>query len=379
MFRRIVRFLTPVLVFGLVLSAVGRPAWAQVETVNPAVANPSENEVVLPRFISGDSVVIDGEHAGSVFAAAASITVDAPVGGDLVAAGASVIVNAPIGQDIYAAGSTVIIDAPVNGNVVLVGAEVQFRDGAQVKGSVITAGESLQFLGSVAGQIMAAGNQAVFDGSVGQDAWFAGEKLEVSSAASIGGNLKAQVSSESVSQEASVAGTTDISHEQPDFDRWRRNLEVFQPAATVGGAIYSFLWKSVLLLAVIFFTPGLIQTGTQVIRQQGQLAVMGGMMAVVGIPLGAILLLVSVVGAPVAIAIFLAYLFLMLTVWIFPTFWLGQKILPNENLYLQAILGTVVVVVLSMLPVVGVLVKLLLFTIGLGTVVLLVRRQMSGS
>lgn len=365
------------LIFGVALLSLINPhlAYAQTTTVfNPAVSNPEEGQVVLPRFLAGDSVIIDEAHAGTVFAVGSSVNVNAPIGGDLVVAGASVIINAPVNQDIYAAGASVIINAPVEGNVVVAGSEVQLLDEALVKGSVISAGQSMQLLGQIQGQLLSAGEREFIAGQVNSDVLYAGRELTIDSKATVGGNLRAQLQNDAISEQASIAGVVDIQKDPKQYDRWQNELKAVKPAVSVAGALYSFVWKTILLAMLVFFVPQLVTAGTKTLQKQGALAVMTGMITLVGVPILAVLAMLTVIAAPISLLVLGFYVWLMFVAWIFPTMWIGTKILPGQNKYLQAMLGVAVLVALSMIPILGMLFKLIMVTVGLGTVVLLIKQ-----
>lgn len=306
------------------------PVFAQSPAPEVTIQEALEATVDGPYFVAEEKVVLDKMYLGTVFALGGEVAVDGLVDGDLVVAGGSVTISGDVMQDVYVAGGTVIIDGVIEGNVIAAGGEVRLVESAEVGGSFIAAGERVLSLGVVTNQLRVMAKNADLAG-------FVGGKATVQ-AQTISGQDSVEVSGE----KQFVERPQEEKHEDPGM----RLAAV--PIAFSG----SFLWRAVFFAMFFFFAKGLVQRGAEVVAVKPVVTLLNGISAVVLIPIALIFLALTVIGFPIGIVLILVLLTLGLTGWVFLALALGKKIWAAGPEWAQGLLGSAVLAVLSIIPVV---------------------------
>lgn len=325
----------------------------------------SENVVDGPTFIAEETPNLTGTYTGPVFVAGGSVTFSGEVQQDLIVAGGTVRITGQVGQDVYAAGGTVMIDGQVGGNVIAAGGEVQMGPASSIGGSMIAGSERLILDGALSGPLYAGASRLLLNGSIGGDAWVGGETLELGDQASISGDLRAEVRQPfELNPRASIAGTTEVDENLQPIKSEPKKFE-----NRIWGFLFRVGWRFILLAVVLYSLPGLLKNSTKLLDDQTGRVFMNGLLALIGLPFVMMLIAMTFIGLPLAGLTFLVYLFILLTAWLVPSMWAGQKILPGQNTYLQALIGVAVVVAVSMLPVLGALIQLIIAVFGFGVIV----------
>ena len=327
-----------------------------------------------PLFVANETVLLNEEYAGSVFAAGGTITMSGHVQQDLLVAGGTIHITGQVDQDVYAAGGTVIIEGQVHGNVVAAGGEIQVSPTAQIDGALIAGTERLSLDGLLEGPLYAGGKRIFLNGLIGGDVKVGSDTLELGNNASIAGNLRAEVGQPyTANPDASIAGTTDV--QQNLRQSQEKKQEFFKAGSLIWKGFFRVVWRFAFLAVLLLVLPKFMRAGAERLSEQPGGMFITGVVTLIGVPFLLLLVAVTIVGFPVAIILGLLYLVSLLTAWTIPSLWVGQRILPEQNQYLQALLGVAVVVVLGLIPLVGGLVKLMVLTLGLGTTLSLLAKN----
>ena len=120
-------------------------------------------------YVSGSTILIDGDINGDLFAAGQTVTVNGKVDGNVFAGGATLTINGDISGDLFASGGTIAFTGTA--------------DDARVVGGQIS------ILGDLVGDLMTAGGTIKLDGVVGGDAYIGTEVLNIEEGAKIVGDL----------------------------------------------------------------------------------------------------------------------------------------------------------------------------------------------
>lgn len=266
-------------------------------------------------------------------------------------------------QDVVALGSKVDVFGTINGNLLALGGTVIIEPSAHITGYMIVGGDKVDVLGRVDGEVKAVGNQiSVGDkASVGGNLWVDASKISVSDKAHVGGEKKIN---EIKANERTTTGF------RQGWASVRNQVERAWGFFTLIG----FLGRILLMLILVRAFGGHIAKLTKLARETFWPTLLLGLAKLVLTPMVIILLLMTIIGMPVAFAVLLIFaLSLFLSEYIGAAI-LGQILvargwLKNDNIYVQSVAGLAVLGVLSWVPLVGWLVKLTAFLIGLGVVV----------
>ena len=264
------------------------------------------------RFAAGDAVIVTAPTAGSLFAAGAEVTIDSPVAGDAFLAGAHIEVRGPIARRLNAAGALLIVSGSVEHNARLAGATIEVRPGARLGRRVSMAGESLSMAGAVAGDLQMAGRDVRLNGSVGGDVDLVAARIEIGSETRVQGHLRYRSDHEIiVAPGAQIAGGIERVADFRHRFGWRDSLGHARLGIGRGPS-----WVSGCLLLgglLLWLAPGFFADTSRLARSAAPLSLTLGLSAVVAVPIIAVMLMVSVIGIPLAllaVALYAAWLLL---------------------------------------------------------------------
>lgn len=338
-------------VLALVLAALPAPAtvFRNGNTVTVGASETVDDDLV----ISGGTVRVLGRVTGDVVAAGGDVEVSGPVGGDAILAGGNVKVRGPVRGSLYVATGDLTLSAPVTRNALVAAGSVTADRGAAV-GRDLTA---------------SAGNITV-GSRIGRNLQVSTGNLTLTDNARVGGDLLAQTSSPSIAAGAVIAGRRQISQaERPHAGRGAAGWVLWQLLSGLG-----------LLLAGLLFVavaPHLTEQAEVALRTRPWASLLAGLVVLlIGGPLF-ILLLLTIIGIPLAFiwlalyftAIFLSPIFLAILV--------GRLVWrhPSGNLFTALLIGIALFILVRLIPILGFLVTLAAMLFGLGAVVLVLQAR----
>jgi hypothetical protein len=335
---------------------------------------PAVKDVGSDRAIAGGSFSQAHPVAGDLMAAGGTVDVLAEVGGDALLAGGNLRVDGAVKQGLYAAGGRIAIAAPVQRNVRMAGGSLEIAPQARVSGNVSAAGGDIRVLGPIGGYLLAAGGRVLINGPVAGDVELRAGQIELGPKAAIGGKLR-YASRDELKRDpaATVAGGIERSE-------WRAGWERRHPGRAVG-----FIWAGgLMLLAAVLAAalPAWYGRVLQTLRQQPGMSALAGLVAIVCIPVAAILLFVTIVGVPLGLLALLAYPALVLVGYVSTGVAGGRMALARwrpaqqASRGWQALAAAAAMLVLSLaasVPWVGGLVALAVLLLGVGSLLLALR------
>ena len=317
-------------------------------------------------YAFGETVDIQGRVNGDVVAAGGTVTIHGTVTGDLLAAGGTTTVAGTVGGTVRAAGGTTTIDGPVAKDVLVTGGTVRLEPGARVGRDLLTGAGSVILAGQVARNVQA-GNGT----------------LRLDDNAVVGGNLT--YSSEQRAQiapGARVQGTI-THHAPPRSGIWPAGGPLGPEADRVIGWLRALVGLSVLGILFVLLAPGYSRRTADTLGRAPWLSLALGLALLIGVPVAA--LLVFVVGlfiggwwlALMAMALYASALMLGIAVsGLFVGRWLlertGRRQVPLVG---AVLLGLVLLLLVSVVPVAGGIVVCVAMLTGLGALVVTALRS----
>lgn len=285
------------------------------------------------------------------------------VEGDLSAVGGSVVVRGHVTGDVEAVAGSVVVTGTVDGDVT--GAAGSVRIDGTVGGRVRVAAGSL-WIGSDAmidGDVDAAVGSATIAGTVGGTVRIGADSIDLRPSAVVEGDLAYEGTLE-MGEGATVEGTV---REDPDL--------VFGPGVRLPtvppgvGLLYGFLAHlllgAVLLLAFPLFSSRTVDRALDDPLRSGGV----GLLLLVGIPVVAVLVMLTVVGIPFGLLGLGLYALLLWVGFVYGAFALGSLALSRvgrEHRWGALALGLAVLVALQWLPVLGGLLRFVALVAGFG-------------
>jgi len=341
----------------------------------------ADTQLLNGKLRTGDTVTIPaGETVpDDVYLAGGTITVSGNVHGDLVALGGSITVSGTIDGDVIAAGGTVTVTGTVNGDVRVAGGTLLIQ--GQTGEDVVAAGGQLTFGGQINGDLIASGGN-------------------VSMGASVGGNVEA--SAGNYQKSGQVTGTEHVTI--------TRSAQAQKQGPTAGeqvlDALRHFAALVIFAALAVLFVPRGLERADALLRGEPLMAFGAGIATFIGyvvaviavLALGILLAIafgllqvaavavISIFAAIVAIVVgtfafvlaiaFAADLVVGLTL---ARLAMRDAVTNRWQLLGLVIAGALVVVIVTSLPLIGGVVKLVVALLGLGAIALALWRRWRGA
>jgi hypothetical protein len=348
--------------------------------------------------ITGCSVHVDGEDAvsqqfgsdyfgaggmlnltepveGDAFLVGGRVAVASEVRGDLVATGGEVSIGGAVADDLYAAGGSVQVDAIVSGNARVAGGEVLVGPATVVAGALSLTGGRVEFDGNTHGYLRASGGTVRLNGEVHGDAKVRAEELVIGPDTRIGGKLiyHGPVAPE-VPEGATIAGGVEF-HERGA----RRYLEdhkeqIRETAHGVG----SLLWFAGVFIAAALFVmlfPRYAREAAAAIGRAPLRSIGLGLAILVCVPFVGVVLLITIIGIPLALLLVPLYLLVLFLGWVTAALFVAQRgfdaLRPGRPLttgsqLFALFLGLLALWLLRQIPLFGGLIGFLALIAGVG-------------
>lgn len=325
-------------------------------------------------YAAAGQVVVTGPVDGDAVLAGGSVTVGGDVSGDALLGGGSIQVTGVVGDDLRAGGGQVIVNGLVTDQAILGGGTVVLGSEGAVAGRMWVAGNSVDVLGQVGGNLRITAATARIGGRIEGNVEVAARSIEIGPGAIIAGDLVWRSDAEPViAEDAQILGN--ISGSTPAFDDdgdGRRG--------DIGGRI-------VLAVAVFIATavlwrlfPDFVRRGSQKLREAPLRTLLSGSLALLLTPLAVFVLFLTAIGWLLAIVLVAGYGFALAVTGLLALAALAEGIAGRDvagpgwsrRLLLLAVL-TAGVVLLQGVPGVGGLVTVMLWLLGLGMVVRVLR------
>ena len=248
-------------------------------------------------FAAGNSVTIRGTVNGDVFAAGNVVSISGKVNGNVHAAASTVTISGSVSNSARIAGSRLAVSGQIGRDLFAAGANVNLEISGTVNGDVYAAGADLALDGDIGRNLVAGGATVRINGSVGGDATIEAETVRVGPDGAIAGDLTYTSDKEAeTAAGGEVAGTV---------TRMERPARVEFEDAWIGWELLGRFIVFVMGLAtgalVIVIAPQLTASVERAIRQRVGWSLLSGAIAFVAVPVAIGMLLVSIVGIPIAI------------------------------------------------------------------------------
>ena len=315
---------------------------------------------------------VNGKQQGSVFASGYAVTSDADIDGIAFLAGESVSSRGNA-EYLAAAARTVRVEGDVQKDAFLAAQEIYVQ--GDVGRDVFAASQRLVIAGDVGGTLYGAADTIVIQGNVQGDAYLSANSIVIDAGVTIAGTLH-YPSGAKISAEENVLSGAIVEQTEPE-ETPSRGASF---GKTLTDKLLSFGGLAAVALVLLWLTP-LWETVDR--RYTGKpfgsyAAAFGiGVATLVGLPLAAVVLMITRVGGRLAFLLLAVYAAALIASGIFAAFFVGSRLWRKAfkkapKLWAELLMGTAVWTLLGCIPVVSTLVGFVGVPFGLGMVTLLV-------
>lgn len=294
-------------------------------SVHPEGDDSVTHEFGSDFFAAGGMLNLTEPVEGDAILAGGHVSTASEVKGDLVAAGGEVSIGGAIGDDLYAAGGSVQFDAIVNGNARVAGGDISVGPATVVAGGVSLSGGQVAFEGVAHKYLQASGGSVRLDGEVVGDAEVHAKELLIGPEARIGGRLVYHgPSAPTVPEGAVISGGVEF-HEQ-DAGRFFHDVRPeVRDAATGLGTFLWFLGVFVAGALFVLLLPGFTSEAAAAIGRKPLPSLGLGLAILLCVPFLAVVLLITIIGIPVALLLMSLYLLVLFLGWITAALFVAQR------------------------------------------------------
>jgi len=326
-------------------------------------------------YMAGPEVRIEQPLAGDLIAAAGRLTVDHDVPGDALLAAGSIEIHAPLGDDLRAAGGFVHLYNRVKGEALIAGGSVAIDPKAEIGGHAWIVGSEVTIEGRLGGHLTVYGRHVMIAGDIEGPVVLSGERLEILGTARIRGDVRYTSPHELVVHpRAHITGAV---------TRTPSALDVPKPHTGIPGlsAVRPLLLLGLLAAATLLywlfprFTVTSSRTlGAAPVKSLG----LGAGIFFSGPPI-ILLLVITIIGIPIALATAAFYIIALLVGYLISAFFLGERMLRLVRRadattarwrILAVAVALVVLTLLRQIPYAGAMIALIAVILGLGAMVL---------
>jgi cytoskeletal protein CcmA (bactofilin family) len=354
-----------VVIAGIFWSVAG----AQSFRTGTSTAVGKDEVVDSTLWAAGRTVDVAGEVNGDLFCAGMTVTVSGTVRGDVICAAQSVTITGTVDGDVRTAGQSVTVGATGITNLTAAAQSFVLEGGSSVRVDLSVASADVLVSGSVGRDAAITGQSVTIGGEVGRNVKATVNQLLLNRNADVGGNLNYTSQSDvDLERGAVVRGeTTKTTPTGADGDGGG------VPAAGFSFGFGLYLLAAGLLVAlvlVLLFPQAIHAVTNQGVRSPWK-SFLVGLLAFVVVSGLIILLMLTVLGIPLALILLTAWLLLQALAGVVSAYYLGRIIWRRQRNPIWIMLaGALLLLVLYLIPIIGFIALILAMLLGVGMILL---------
>lgn len=342
------------LILILVLSLVSIPVFAKDEGFYADDDVSLQKNVGQTTFAAGNNVEISSEIDGLAFVAGNNITLSSSQD-HLFAAGNSVNLENVSTKDAFLAGNTVNVQSS------------NIRD-------LYAAGQNIRIDSNIGRNLYVAGQNVTINSVINGDVIVSAENVRIGKDAVINGTLKYEEgTSLSISETASVAKKKEFKSDAVKVEV--NPTKMFM--SKVSETIYAYLSLLVISLILLAISKKSFAKVEKLEKSAGYVlkASLIGLAMLIGLPILAIIVMLTVIGLPLSIISLMFYGILIYLSYIGTSYYFGKWFLKDKikNDYLLLTVSLLIIYVIRLIPIIGGLVGFISLIFGLGMYTLLIK------
>lgn len=367
------------LLFPAVFLCAAQNVSAQTIDKNIKTVVLAKDQIINSDYVvSGSSVNIAGTVNGDAYVAGGTVVVEGTINGDLLAIGGNITIKGNITGNARVAGGGIIVTGSIGRNLSVAGGSINLMDGAKIGGSITGAGGMFALYGDIGKDIRAAVGQMTLGDTVGGNIFTYTGQLSVSPSANIAGDI-VYWSNQKIEVASGAAITGKISQNLLPKNKVSSRVEStkFVPMiATFAtfGKIISFIASFIVGLLFVTFFPLYANKLVAATQKDYWKNVGIGLLAIIVAPIMIILLLLTLIGIPLAILAGMMFGFSLYASMIVASIvigkWIVKYITKKEHVIWSLFVGLIAYEIVSLIPVLGWAFSAIFIAAGLGAILM---------
>jgi cytoskeletal protein CcmA (bactofilin family) len=276
--------------------------------------------VASDLYAFGGGVDIQSDVQGDLVAGGGRVVTAGRVQGNLIVAAGSVVIGGTVVRNVRGAGGAVTITGHVGRNLNAAGGTVLLAPEAVIDGRARLIGGEVRVAGTVAKKLYAAGAVIVLGGELQGDVELAAQEIEVLPTARIKGSLTYwSPRGARIDSQAKIQGG--VTHNLPEMPR------VLASTGTALVTVSRLLFMGGLIVtgvALYLLFPGFTVLCSHTIGSDPVKSLGIGLLLVAALPVVAILTMLTILGIPLGLILFLLYFAVLLVGFLVTAFFVGD-------------------------------------------------------
>ncbi|MEI8229513.1 MAG: polymer-forming cytoskeletal protein [Candidatus Peregrinibacteria bacterium] len=315
------------------LTLITVPALAQ-NVKNEAKDNPIFLNFLTTHgnaYIAGSEVSLTDKVTGDLVTAGGNITINGAVDQDILAAGGNIFINAPAGGDVRIAGGTLVTSGNVNGDLVAAGGTISVSSNSIVRGDLLIGGGQVTIAGTVngastirsgtanisgelKGKTDISADQIVISGTFDGDTALAGKSITLTSTAVLKGKIRywlpeAEKAAFEASPQLKGSVTFDPTLEKSGKSGPSKNeMAGAFLALFLGFELYMLCAMAIIILLLVLASKTFVPDAARELSVNPWKCLLLGFLYFAAVPVASFLLILTVIGIPLAATIFVVYM-----------------------------------------------------------------------
>lgn len=347
-------------------------------------------------YIAGGTVTINAPVYGDLIIAGGTITINNNISNDIIIAGGRVVLNGFVGDDIRGVFGRITINGRINGDIVVSGGNILVDNGSIINGNLIAGGGMVTMNGNIKGGIKCMAGELILNGMVGKRAECKGGNITINGII----NGKSVLAAENITIGEKAAFYQDVRYwnrsEKLEMKTAQKKGNImFDPTlqlnnekwlylgfASVLGLIWYLAVVYMFILIIQYFFGRVMSKASEVAYSHTVRSIGYGFLYFIAIPIVVFLLVITVIGIPVAILLLLAYITLALLATVITSVVIANRIKKtgsykwNTWWIANAAIGIFIILkLIYLIPVLGWILMPVITCLVFGSILLNIRRQ----
>ncbi len=330
---------------------------------------PKGDVVKSNLYVAGQQLTLMGNIFGDVLGGGGNVFINNDIQGDVMIVGGTINLISSVSNDVRLAGATIVVSGKIGGDLAAIGNNIRVVENTSIGGDALLAGGTIVLSAPVSGKINISGADVTLNGKIEGDANVVADRLTIGPNALINGKLVYKSVREAVIDEnAKILGGTLFQKVSNGPDS---NLSALIWSSLFWVKLITLFVSSMILFAVGKKSMSVIAGRARINIWQNLIA---GFVFLIGAPVSALLLIMTVIGLPLAgAAIGLGIIFIIISLAFMPIL-LGTtiKVLLKKGdaaSWKAILLGSLIISLLGFIPFLGYLVYAGLFLASLGVMI----------
>jgi cytoskeletal protein CcmA (bactofilin family) len=262
------------------------------------------NDVNDDLYAGGSTVTINSQVSGDAVLAGGTVMANSTVGESLLAAGGTVTITGNVSDDIRVLGGTVVVNGNVSHDAIVLGGQVIISSSAVIGKDLVVLAGTVTVDGLVKGNVFVRGGNVTINAPVSGSVDIKADTVTFGPKAAIGGKLVYASPSETEIANGMVLGGVQYSK--------TINKKTSEPKGSFAGlAAIGIVFKLIIVFAIAWvFTTIFKKRSLEIVQSTMKgfgWKLIYGFSAMIAVPMAALIVLVTVVGAPVSVIVMCIY------------------------------------------------------------------------